>query len=451
MADLKSHFTPCSPLLTSDTTDGICCGYGQGSYEITMGGNVVASGGQFGSQEIKEFGTCQTVTGAPTTPAPTVSSAPSAAPTASPSASPSASPTASPSASPSDSPSDVPTLISEAPSSSPSKVPTATPTKAPVIGLSEAPSSGPTPSPVAACTNVKVNILTDNYPGETTWDVKDADGAVVMSGGPYRWWQRRRNYSETACLDARPHTFLIKDSWGDGICCRYGRGAWTVSLADSGVVLGSGGDFRREESFTFTTAEPENVFQLDLKTDRYPWETRWQIASAVSGTVLERGGPYYRRSTRYSITESLPANDCFKFYIYDSWGDGICCSYGSGDATIKFDGTTVGSVGAFGRQWVSDKFGDATACAGVNYVVPPEALEGEPTNMTAKEKQEESDQMEAEEMAHQNLKDAEGFVTAEGGEEETSDMGDSCEAEGSRCGRSVECCSGDCGGDGICK
>ena len=71
--------------------------------------------------------------------------------------------------------------------------------------------------------------------------------------------------------------------------------------------------------------------------------------------------------------------------------------------------------------------------------------------MTAKEKQEESDQMEAEEMAHQNLKDAEGFVTAEGGEEETSDMGDSCEAEGSRCGRSVECCSGDCGGDGICK
>ena len=35
--------------------DGICCGYGQGSYDISIGGQSVANGGQFGSQEVKNF------------------------------------------------------------------------------------------------------------------------------------------------------------------------------------------------------------------------------------------------------------------------------------------------------------------------------------------------------------------------------------------------------------
>ena len=29
------------------------------------------------------------------------------------------------------------------------------------------------------------DLLTDNYPAETTWTVVDANGETVMSGGPY--------------------------------------------------------------------------------------------------------------------------------------------------------------------------------------------------------------------------------------------------------------------------
>jgi len=38
--------------------DGICCGYGDGEYEVKKDGVVVASGSSFGSSESTKFGTC---------------------------------------------------------------------------------------------------------------------------------------------------------------------------------------------------------------------------------------------------------------------------------------------------------------------------------------------------------------------------------------------------------
>ena len=33
--------------------------------------------------------------------------------------------------------------------------------------------------------DLTITILTDNYPGETTWSLTDASGTVVAAGGPY--------------------------------------------------------------------------------------------------------------------------------------------------------------------------------------------------------------------------------------------------------------------------
>ena len=58
--------------------DGICCGYGNGSYSLTSGGTVYASGGSFGSSESTNF--CVEGSGGPTpdTQAPTTPSSVSA-------------------------------------------------------------------------------------------------------------------------------------------------------------------------------------------------------------------------------------------------------------------------------------------------------------------------------------------------------------------------------------
>ena len=87
--------------------------------------------------------------------------------------------------------------------------------------------------------DLTVTILTDNYPGETTWTVTDAEGIVVASGGPYA--SAATEYVQQVCVDAGCYTFTINDSFGDGICCAYGTGAYT--LTSNGAVLASGGEF----------------------------------------------------------------------------------------------------------------------------------------------------------------------------------------------------------------
>ena len=87
--------------------------------------------------------------------------------------------------------------------------------------------------------NLVVSILTDNYPGETTWTLTDLDGAVVASGGPYS--DAGTLYEESICVGDGCYAFTINDSFGDGICCAFGEGSYTVS--SDGVVLAAGGEF----------------------------------------------------------------------------------------------------------------------------------------------------------------------------------------------------------------
>ena len=91
---------------------------------------------------------------------------------------------------------------------------------------------------------VTISILTDNYPGETTWSLTDASGAVVAAGGPYA----TAGVEEVTqvCVAPGCYTFTINDSFGDGICCAFGTGSYTVS--SQGTVLATGGEFADTES-----------------------------------------------------------------------------------------------------------------------------------------------------------------------------------------------------------
>ncbi|MGY8884576.1 MAG: hypothetical protein ACKVKI_03600, partial [Flavobacteriales bacterium] len=76
---------------------------------------------------------------------------------------------------------------------------------------------------VAGESEVVVQILTDNYPAETTWTLSDASGAL-LSGGPYQG--TNTTYTASTCIpntgDPSCLQFVIDDSYGDGICCGYG-------------------------------------------------------------------------------------------------------------------------------------------------------------------------------------------------------------------------------------
>ncbi|RMG87745.1 MAG: T9SS C-terminal target domain-containing protein, partial [Bacteroidetes bacterium] len=96
---------------------------------------------------------------------------------------------------------------------------------------------------------VTVTIVTDNYPGETTWEVKDATGAVLASGGPYT--QTGTTFTHNLCLPTACFDFVIYDSYGDGICCAYGNGSYAVTEDATGASLASGGQFGASETTNF--------------------------------------------------------------------------------------------------------------------------------------------------------------------------------------------------------
>ena len=102
------------------------------------------------------------------------------------------------------------------------------------------------------CTDndVTVTINLDNYPEETTWEITDAGGSVVASGGPYGSQPDGSTVSSDWCLVDGCYDFTIFDSYGDGICCAYGNGSYSVTDG-GGNVLASGGTFGSSETTNF--------------------------------------------------------------------------------------------------------------------------------------------------------------------------------------------------------
>ena len=146
------------------------------------------------------------------------------------------------------------------------------------------------------CTDVTVTINLDNYPEETTWDIKDDSGAVVASGGPYGGQPDGSTVTITNCLVDGCFDFTIYDSYGDGICCGYGNGSYEVTDA-SGAVLASGGAFGSSETTNFCL-------------DSAPCETEGQPCE--DGDVCTTGETYDAEC------------NCTGGVFQDSDNDGVC-------------------------------------------------------------------------------------------------------------------------------
>merc|ERR1712232_943294 len=73
---------------------------------------------------------------------------------------------------------------------------------------------------------------------ETSYDIKDSSGDKIMEGGNY---ESVTTYTDSTCVADGSYTFTIYDEWGDGICCAYGSGSYSVKVNDEEVA--SGGSF----------------------------------------------------------------------------------------------------------------------------------------------------------------------------------------------------------------
>jgi len=167
-----------------------------------------------------------------------------------------------------------------------------------------------------------VELLTDGYPGETSWEVI-MDGEVVMSGGSYS--ESGALFLDTLCFASAEEPciqFEIFDSFGDGICCGYGDGYYNVTL--DGQLMANGGDFGNSGGAIFACAPGETC------NDAIP------LTSGDYGMVDSPSDSFWYTFTPEAngmYTLSSCGNECdTRLYIYDY------CQMGN------FDDTNEGTI-----------------------------------------------------------------------------------------------------------
>ena len=118
-----------------------------------------------------------------------------------------------------------------------------------------------------AFTNYIFSLQQDYYGSETTWNIKNASGTILYSGGPYT-----DTYVNSSTVSPIPalitqkwvldnnqcYTFTINDSAGDGICCGTGlgdsgTGYYEIKTADGLTEIAWGASFTTSESKSFAT------------------------------------------------------------------------------------------------------------------------------------------------------------------------------------------------------
>ncbi|KAL7528509.1 hypothetical protein ACHAXR_002484, partial [Thalassiosira sp. AJA248-18] len=89
------------------------------------------------------------------------------------------------------------------------------------------------------------------FPGETSWNLTNTcTGSMVAFMPPKTLYTSRETpYSINWCLPLAAYKFTITDTSGDGVCCDWGSGSYSVTYG--GNLVASGGQFGRSESATF--------------------------------------------------------------------------------------------------------------------------------------------------------------------------------------------------------
>ncbi len=87
---------------------------------------------------------------------------------------------------------------------------------------------------------------------------------------------------------------------------------------------------------------------LIINPDDFPNETSWDLYDQEINQTIASG--FLQSDTQYSEDICVNYESCFVLYVYDSFGDGICCGYGEGDfQVLNASGETiVSNDGDFG-------------------------------------------------------------------------------------------------------
>ncbi len=144
------------------------------------------------------------------------------------------------------------------------------------------------------------------------------------------------------------------------------------------------GDFANNfiASPTPTSTDYDQV-TLHIIPDNFPEETSWEVIEESSGKLVANGSLSSSTST-YAENICLDFTKCYSLYMYDSYGDGMCCDYGNGYFFMlnPMGDTLLNNNGKFGNKIREVFCPDGTGCEidgqiQITHTSSPSASDGE--------------------------------------------------------------------------
>ena len=128
---------------------------------------------------------------------------------------------------------------------------------------------------------VTLELLTDNWAEETSWEFREIGGAVLYSDS-YNQSDDNTTFIEAfGVVPDNCYEFEIFDSYGDGICCEFGDGFYSLT-ADNGDIVIDGGEFEGSEITEISIGEELSTSDAFLSTiSLYPNPANNEITLSI--------------------------------------------------------------------------------------------------------------------------------------------------------------------------
>jgi hypothetical protein len=213
---------------------------------------------------------------------------------------------------------------------------------------------------------VSISIQGDAYGNETTWLVRDSSDAIVAGSAPL---QGEYPYVEAFLpLPVGNYTFTIYDSFGDGICCGFGEGWFSINTCALDTTVYDFSESEMSVSFEVLACPPpifgcmqqgalnyhpwanapapcvfppepctpgNNNILVTVTPDTYASEISWELMTLPDSTIAASRDDYSITGVAEMNAICLPVNSDFVINVYDSFGDGMCGScYGGVDGNL---------------------------------------------------------------------------------------------------------------------
>ena len=208
---------------------------------------------------------------------------------------------------------------------------------------------------------VRVTVQTDQYGGETSWEIVDPNlpaGPTVVAQSPPGGYVGNSLYNNMVMLPVGEYEFTIYDDFGDGICCGFGEGWFSLENTcglDTAVY-----DFEESQLTIPFTLEPcalpvpgcmdessnnynpwatvdngscnvsecpegEAFVSMELTLDNWPNETGFTLVDLAVGEFYEQvfPGEFNFGDQLSTYTYDFCVALGFELILTDTYGDGL--------------------------------------------------------------------------------------------------------------------------------